>query len=376
MPRSRPSTDPISFHKPTGQYYVTRGGKRVYLGADQTAALERYHRTQLGLETASSAKQAVVGPIPLKELANRFVATQRANWRSPERTFKCYLDWLGRFLKDHPKLDAMDFTVERFAAWKLSLRQRGYAAESINHYLNAVRAIFKFAEDTDLLTAVPRLSRVRNETRERPDAARRPLYTAEHVQALLGGATAQMRLMILLGLNCGFGPKDLEDLTWRHFGGEYVTLPRSKTGVRQTFQLWPQTREALEATRTGRSALIRRLAKRGRERSDNGHVFSTRAWKQWNKDAVAVQFRRLCARVGVPCYGFYRLRHCASTAMASVAMPHVHRRFMRHSQLQQQVTYTHTSDREVDEAVMRAKEKFFPEATAGQEKNLRPAEAV
>jgi len=44
MPRTRPSTDPISFHKPTGQFYVTRGGSRVYLGADRDAAIERYHR--------------------------------------------------------------------------------------------------------------------------------------------------------------------------------------------------------------------------------------------------------------------------------------------------------------------------------------------
>jgi len=34
----------------------------------------------------------------LKELANRFIATQRANWRNPEATLKCYTDWLGRLL--------------------------------------------------------------------------------------------------------------------------------------------------------------------------------------------------------------------------------------------------------------------------------------
>lgn len=38
--------------------------------------------------------------------------------------------------------------------------------------------------------------------------------------------------------------------------------------------------------------------------------------------------------------------------MSLVATPHVHRKFMRHSQLQQQVTYTHTPDSEVDLAVM------------------------
>lgn len=47
--------------------------------------------------------------------------------------------------------------------------------------------------------------------------------------------------------------------------------------------------------------------------------------------------------------------------MSLVATPHVHRKFMRHSQLQQQVTYTHTPDAEVDKAIMKAKEKLFGE---------------
>ena len=71
------------------------------------------------------------------------------------------------------------------------------------------------------------------------------------------------------------------------------------------------------------------------------------------------QVRKLCKKAGVPRYGSYPLRHCASTAMSPVATPHVHRKFMRHSQLQQQVTYMHTPDAEVDKAIMKAKEKLF-----------------
>lgn len=119
--------------------------------------------------------------------------------------------------------------------------------------------------------------------------------------------------------------------------------------------------------------LIARLAKRRRVRADGGRVFVTRYWKPWNADAVAEQFRKLCKNVGVPCYGFYRLRHCASTAMSLVATPHVHRKFMRHSQLQQQVTYTHTPDEEVDMAVMRARERLLPGLSEDEGSGLRPA---
>ena len=108
------------------------------------------------------------GPeLDLKELANRFICAQQANWRNLDDSWRSYRDWLGRFLRDHPEMKAAEFNVEAFAAWKLSLRQRDFAPCSINHYLNAVRAMFRFAEDADLLTQVPRLGRVKNDHIER-----------------------------------------------------------------------------------------------------------------------------------------------------------------------------------------------------------------
>jgi integrase len=183
--------------------------------------------------------------------------------------------------------------------------------------------------------------------------------------------------MIMLALNCGFGPKDIRDLTWDHIDGERVTLPRSKTGVCQTYLLWPETKKLLEEIQEQRAMLVLRMAKRKVHRSDCGHVFVTKFWRPWNKDAVAEQFRKLCKKAELPCYGFYRLRHCASTAISLVATPHVHRKFMRHSQLQQQVTYTHTPDFEVDKAVMKAKEKLFgKEQTISNEERNQEQEQV
>ena len=295
----------------------------------------------------------------VKELANRFLAAQQANWKAPETTLRSYMDWFGRFLKDHPRLRAAEFTVEMFAAWKISLRKRNYSPESINHYLTAVRSIFNFADDLDLLTTVPKLKRVRNEPARPIGSREKTLYTAEQVHRLLEHADVQLKVMLLLGLNCGFGPKDIQDLTWKHIRGERVTLPRSKTGICQTFLLWPETLEALEDLRQHRKELIARMADRGRGRSDGGSVFITRFWKFWSKDSVAEQFRRLCKKAKIPCYGFYRLRHCASTAMSLVTTPHVQRKFMRHSKLQQQVTYTHAPDSEVEDAINKTRGKLL-----------------
>jgi len=254
MPRSRPTSNPLSYHKPTGQYYVTRGGRRVYLGADLAAALVWFHRLQLGM-TCPVEKAVHFSPITLKELSNRFLTTQRANWRNPTETMKGYLGWLGRFLKDHPRLSAQDFTVEMFANWKISLKERRYSPQSINHYLSAVRALFRFAEDTEWLEKAPRLNRVKNESSIGIPSNDKPIYSSDEISTLLRHADVQMKAMILLGLNCGFGPKDIQDLTWAHIAEGRVTLPRSKTGICQTYRLWPETQNQMDAIFTTRKGL-------------------------------------------------------------------------------------------------------------------------
>jgi integrase len=272
MSRSRPASNPISYHKHTKQYYITRGGKRVYLGSDRDQALKRYHEFGLGTEPVGEESSPPVD-VRVKDLANRFLAAQQANWRNPASTLKCYKDWLGRFIKDHPRLRAVDFTVERFAAWKLSLKASNYSPESINHYLGAVRAMFTFAEETGIIPQAPKLKRVKNEVRVRAGSKEKPLYQLDDLSKLLKKADSQMKAMIMLALNCGFGPKDIRDLTWDDFDGDRVTLPRSKTGVCQTYLLWSETHALLDRIRYGRAELIARMAKLRTQHSDNGHVF-------------------------------------------------------------------------------------------------------
>jgi integrase len=337
----------------------------MYLGSVRQEALERYHRLALGQSVPEPASVTI--PISAKALANRYIESQKANWREARTTERCYEDWLGRFLKDHPGLQAEQFTVEMFAAWKVSLRRRNYAPESINHYLSAVRAMYAFGEEAGIIEKVPRLRRIKNEIGLVPGSRSKPLYAAEQIQQLLDAADLQMQLMILLALNCGFGPKDVHDVEWNDVSGQRVTLPRSKTGICQSYRLWPETVAAVESVRSERRERVSRAAKKGRIRSDGGRIFITKYWRPWHRDAVAEQFRKLCKRAGVPCHGFYRLRHGASTAVSLVASPHVQRRFMRHAQLQQQVTYTHTPDAEVDAAVMEARFKLLGSVTANQE---------
>ena len=330
------------------------------MGADKDNALDKYHRLSLGIEPIQT-EPFPQSNITAKELASRFLAVQQANWRNPETTLKSYKDWLGRFLKDHPKLWVAEFTVEKFAAWKLSLQERDYSPESINHYLGAVRAMLIFAEDTGVIEKTPKLKRVKNVTKIGLSVSSKQLYTPDELQKLLRKADLQIKGMIMLALNCGFGPKDISDLNWDHIDDDRVTLPRSKTGICQTYLMWPETSMLLQKIHLERDSRLKKAAKRGVDHCDNGQVFLTRFWNPWNKTSVGHEFRKLCKETKISCYGFYRLRHCASTAMSLVATPHVQRKFMRHGQLQQQVVYTHTPDTEVDLAITKAKSKLLGE---------------
>lgn len=348
----------ISHLKSRQQYYTTQVNKQTFLGMNEHDVPRKVHWLKISqfeqLGRINSAPE-----ISIKELVDRFTEVQSANWKNPSVTMASYKQWLRVFLVEHSDLKISQFTIEQFAKWKLSLKSQGYAAESINHFLSAVRAIFSFAEDIGLIKKPLRLKRVKNESMPPAGLREKLLYTPDDICKLLSNAGLQLKAMILLSLNCGFGPKDLHDLKWEDLDSERVTLPRTKTGVCQTYWLWPETRALLNEVHEKREARILEFSKRGQYRSDEGHIFITKFWRTWTKDAIAQEFKKLCKKAGVRCYGIYRMRHCASTAISMVASPHVQRRFMRHSQLQQQVTYTHIADAEVDKAVAKARLKLL-----------------
>ena len=72
MSRSRQTSNPISYHKWTKQFYVTRAGRRIYLGSDEKEALKKYHQLGIGFESPQSELSPVV--ITVKELSKILTA--------------------------------------------------------------------------------------------------------------------------------------------------------------------------------------------------------------------------------------------------------------------------------------------------------------
>jgi integrase len=103
------------------------------------------------------------------------------------------------------------------------------------------------------------------------------LYSAEEVRTLVAHAHDTFRWLLLLGINCGFGPRDCELFPGHE--GEWHNFPRPKTGIERRCWLWPETVEALT------------------------HQVGT-----WNRYLVARQFAVICEASEIPNRGFYSLK--------------------------------------------------------------------
>jgi len=138
------------------------------------------------------------------------------------------------------------------------------------------------------------------------------LFTAEEIRRLLDAAGGQMKTMMLLGINCGYGNSDCGTLPLSAVDLEsgWVDYPRPKTGIPRRCPLWPETVAAL------REALAKRKAPKAEE--DAGLAFITKYGDGWAKDTadspITKETRKLldAAAVNGP-RNFYTFRHTFRT---------------------------------------------------------------
>lgn len=105
-------------------------------------------------------------------------------------------------------------------------------------------------------------------------------------------ADPHLAAMILLGINCGFGPQDCCTLPTDDVRGHWHNYARPKTGVDRRCWLWPETVEAI------------------RDVAGQLHVFNGRIW---TRHIVAREFVKLCEETGVRNIGFHSLRRTFET---------------------------------------------------------------
>jgi integrase len=330
------STAPVADGKPAKPYpdfplfpHATKRwakkirGKLHYFGpwSDPDGALAKYLEQKDALHAGRKPREDSER-VTIKELVNQFLNAKAASRDAGELTRRSWQDYkdacdliVSHFGKGR-RVDDVD--PQDFAELRKKMATR-WGPATLGNVINRMRVAFKFAHDNGLIERPVRYGQnFKRPSRKtlRIDKARKgpKLFTAKEIWCLLDAAGTQLKAMILLGVNCGFGNADCGALPESAVNLEtsIIDFPRPKTGVPRRCALWPETVEAIRET------LARRPAPK-----DEGHaglVFITKYGLPWAKDTtdqtLAKEFGKLLnalhinGRTGL---GFHTLRHVFRT---------------------------------------------------------------
>jgi integrase len=331
---------------PSGQWAKKINKRIYYLGvwADPHAALTRLNREYPYLKEGKTPPAVdVSNGCTLRQLCNEFLRQKDAKLQDGDLSPRSFRDYyktcelmLDAFGKER-RVD--DLQPADFRLLRTKLAQR-FGSSSLHNQITRIGTVFAFAYDNQLIEKPVRYG----QSFDRPsakairrdrNAAGPKLFTREEVHRILGAADVQLRAMVLLGVNCGFGNSDVANLPQSalDLDAAWVSYPRVKTEVPRRIPLWPETvaalREAIAARPAPADATLGRL------------VFLTRLGKPWVRvqakkrhteepaddakekpvpavplDALAQAFAKLLHRLeinGRKGIGFYTLRHCFET---------------------------------------------------------------
>ncbi|MFH5805376.1 tyrosine-type recombinase/integrase [Alienimonas sp. DA493] len=315
---------PLTPHRGSGRWCKKIRGKLHYFGRlnDWRAALEEYQRVRDDLQAGRAPRPATEG-LTIRDLLNRFLTEKERRVESGElspRSWDAYRRNCARIAKHFGTGRTLSsLGPEDFSAFRAALA-KGRGPVTLGNYVRHCRVVFKFAYDEGLVDRpLVRGRQFRPPSKSvirRDRQARGPkLFTPEECLALLRHAAPQLRAMILLGLNCGFGNTDCADLprSALDLDAGRLDFARPKTGIERQAVLWPETVDVL------RLALEARRAPRDKEDADL--VFLTRNGLRVVRcvvqpdgtasttDSVGQAFSKARAAAGIKAgRGFYCLR--------------------------------------------------------------------
>jgi integrase len=290
------------------------------------SALEEYEQKRDALYAGRKPREKGE-ELTVVVMCDAFLVSKKNLMESGEITARTFMEYCGTtdrlaamFGRDRP---VDDLGPEDFNALRASVAKQ-WGPVRLGNEVQRVRSVFKFALESGLIDKPtlfgPRFKKpTRKVLRQNRAASAKKLFTAEEIHALLGAASPQVKAMILLGVNCGFGNGDCASLSAEALDLErgWVDYARPKTGIPRRCSLWPETVAALRAA----------IAKRPtpKDPADADAVFMTKYGHRWVRtqgtnhvpvDSVCLEFGKLLRALhinGRRGLGFYALRHTFRT---------------------------------------------------------------
>ena len=354
--KTRSDNFPLTLH-PTGQFCKKIMGKLYYFGTDKQEALQRYLEQATFLHSGKSPiSSSANSRISLKPLCNLYLTHQESRVATGEIKLRQLHDQtrlLRHFAKYvGPNRSIGDISTIDLQNYRARLVRAGKAAATINNHISAIKAMYHWAEENEIISSLPNLKAIKKIAKQNEH---RPTFSVEHIETLLANSGPQMNAMIWLGLNCGFGCTDCSELQWKHINLDAgrVNYPRSKTGVARNLPLWKETIEALKTIpkvdqylfRTRRGNKLVRVV----EKPSKGGM--TRLISYNN---VSKEFSKLLKKTGIKTekgVGFYTLRRTAATLAAKSGDPFAVQRLLGHADLKMATTYVQDVSEQTDRVI-------------------------
>lgn len=351
---------PLTPHN-RGQWCKKVRGKLYYFGPwdDPDAALNKWLEIKDHLIAGHDPRERE-GAWDIEALVDSFMDSkneQLSQGELSQRTLDDYHEACKRFADffGHQRLieslDAPDFTRYR------SGFPDTWGPVRINNEITNLSVMLNFAYQVGAIDRPFRLGlnfkRVSNRKLRLHRATKaKKEFTAHEIHQLLGEADVQLRAMIFLGINCGFGNADCGRLTESSIDlkGQWYEQLRHKTAIPRAAWLWPETVAAI------RAAIDARYPNLPAELSD--HVFVTKYRQAWYRetagtDAIAAAFTKLAKKAGCHRHGvgFYALRHVFETVSGNAKDQIATNYVMGHSDASMAAVYREGIDPERIKAV-------------------------
>ena len=340
---SKPRTDFPLFPHASGKWAKVIKGRTFYFGRwdDPNAAEAEYLQDADDLHAGREPRPEKnrSGPT-LREVCNAFIKSKRTKLDSGNlspRTFMGY-DKICRFLLDAfgRNRSVSDLGPADFENLYAKLGQK-FSTTSLGGQITQIRSIFKHAFEADLIDRpvkygpsfkAPSKQDVRKAKAKAKHQNGSRTFEAVEIRQMIATADPQLKGMILLGINCGFGNTDCAGLVESALDlkNNWVDFPRSKTGAERKVPLWPETVDAL------REAI--KIRKQPADENDEGLIFITKYGMRWVRfelveskrfgklemkvkaqDAITLQIGKLLKKLNLkrPGLSFYSLRHTFET---------------------------------------------------------------
>ena len=208
--------------------------------------MERYLEQAAYLHSGKMAETKPSDNLSIKTLCNLYLDYQKSRVTIGEikprqvydqtRLLRHFARYIG------PNRVVSDISTIDLQNYRNKLIKSGKAPNTINNHISAIKAMYHWAMDNELIDYAPNLKAIKKISASKTE---KPVFSATQLAKLFSEADTQMKAMILLGLNCGFGCTDCAQLKWESLDLKRarVSFPRGKTGIPRNL---PLVKEGIE----------------------------------------------------------------------------------------------------------------------------------